>query len=82
LAYRSAKKRKFGEVKSTSLRKLIEAALMASVCFLAFARNNLKYAIATEPFSYLIILCVLLAYLAINVIPKKNLAAPQKTAGS
>ena len=76
LAYRSAKKRKLGEVNSTHERQLIEIALIVASTAIILARPNLKYHIATEPLIHLAIpVWVILAYFVLSGItypPKDN----------
>src|SRR5262245_21613269 len=72
LAYRSAKKRKLGEAKSTLTRQAIEAALLLLICLLILAQNNLKHLIITDPVPNLIIpLWAILAYLVIALGPRR-----------
>jgi hypothetical protein len=49
LAYRSAKRRKLGEVGSTTFRKCLEVALLLAIVALIFAQNDVKRALAEEP---------------------------------
>lgn len=49
LAYRSAKKRKLGEVKATLTRQFLEIVLLVLICLGILMQNNLKILIATDP---------------------------------
>jgi hypothetical protein len=55
LAYRSAKKRKLGEANNSTLRKWVEVLAMIVIAAAILLQNNLKYLIATDPISNLII---------------------------
>src|SRR5690349_739974 len=73
LAYRSAKKRKLGEVASTTTRKVLEIAALVLVCAVVLMQNNLKEHIAQEPVpNALIPLWAVLAYVMANIIPWKS----------
>lgn len=73
IAYRSAKKRRLEEAKSTIIRKLVEIALLLLICIMVLAQNNLKYLIANDPVpNFIIPLWTLLAYLAVNFMPKSG----------
>jgi len=70
LAYRSAKKRKLGEVKSTLTRQLVEVALLLGICVVVLGQNNLKTLIATDPVpNFVIPLWAIIAYLIAAFIP-------------
>lgn len=63
LAYRSAKKRKLGEVNDSIFRKVIEVVVIIAIAFVILSINNLANYIAKEPVQTLIIpLWVLIAY--------------------
>jgi hypothetical protein len=63
LAYRSAKKRKLGEVKNTPLRKGLEVLELIMIAAVILLQNDLKNLIATEPVTNLIIpLWAIIAY--------------------
>src|SRR5689334_24929222 len=49
LAYRSAKKRRLGEVKSTPARQVGEIILVLLIVPIVALQNDLKYSIATDP---------------------------------
>ncbi len=77
LAYRSVKKRKLGEVKSTFVRQVLEFTLLLLICLIILAQNNLKNLIATDPVPNLIIpLWAILAYLIMALMPKRLLGGP------
>lgn len=66
LAYRSAKKRKLGEVRSTTLRKVLEASALGLVAAAILLQRNLVNKIVEEPFSNVFIpLWVFIAYVVI-----------------
>ncbi len=70
LAYRSAKKRKLGEAKSTLTRQLIEIALVVLICLAVLAQKDLIYLIATDPVPNVIIpLWAIVAYLIVVFMP-------------
>jgi len=72
LAYRSAKKRRTGEAKSTFTRQFLEIASLVLICLVILMQNNLKYLIATDPVPNAVIpIWAILAYLAIVIIPKR-----------
>jgi hypothetical protein len=72
LAYRSAKKRRIGEAKSTLTRRFLEIASLVLICLVILMQNNLKYLIETDPVpNALIPIWAILAYLAIVVMPKR-----------
>jgi uncharacterized membrane protein HdeD (DUF308 family) len=71
LAYRSAKKRRAGEAKSTFARQFLEIASLVLICLVILMQNNLKYLIATDPVPNAVIpIWAILAYLAIVIMPK------------
>jgi hypothetical protein len=73
-AYRSAKKRKLGEVKSSLTRQIVEVALLVLICVVVLAQNNLKYLIATDPVpNALIPMLAILAYVIIAITPQRLL---------
>jgi len=68
LAYRSAKKRLLGEVKSTLARQFIESTLVMLSVAIILTRPNLKYHIATHPLIHVVIpLWITIAYLLVWV---------------
>jgi hypothetical protein len=71
LAYRSAKKRKLGEVKSTATRLISEITMLLLIILIIVLQNDLKQLIVTDPIpNALIPLWAILAYLIILAIPK------------
>ena len=63
LAYRSAKKRKLGEVRASLLRKALEIAAIVIIFAAVLLQNDLKHLIATDPVPNLIIpLWAIIAY--------------------
>jgi hypothetical protein len=74
LAYRSAKKRRIGEAKSTWTRQFLEIASLVLICLVILMQNNLRHLIATDPVPNAVIpLWAILAYLAIVAMPKSRL---------
>ena len=72
LAYRSAKKRNLGEVKSTLLRKGFEASALVIIAAAVLLQNDLKNLIVTDPVSTVIIpLWAIVAYIVILSKTKK-----------
>jgi hypothetical protein len=72
LAYRSAKKRRLGEAKTTFVRLALELTLLLLICLIILAQNNLMYLISTDPVPNLIIpLWAILAYLIVALTPKR-----------
>lgn len=72
LAYRSAKKRKLGEAKSTLARKFLEVASLLLICIVILAQNNLRDLIATDPVPNAVIpIWAIVAYLIIAVMPRR-----------
>ena len=72
LAYRSAKKRRIGEAKSSLTRQFLEIASLVLICLVILMQNNLKYLIATDPVPNAVIpIWAILAYLAIVTMPKR-----------
>ncbi|HEY8084538.1 MAG TPA: hypothetical protein VIE69_02915 [Methylophilaceae bacterium] len=66
LAYRSAKKRLLGEVKTTLLRKALEVLALIIIAAAVLLQNDLKNQITTEPVPNIIIpLWVIVAYIII-----------------
>jgi hypothetical protein len=77
LAYRSAKKRKLGETKTTLTRQALELTLLLLICLIVLAQNNLMYLINTDPVPNLIIpLWAILAYLTVALRPNRLAAGP------
>jgi hypothetical protein len=71
LAYRSAKKRRTGEAKSSLIRLSFEIASLVLICLVILMQNNLKYLIVTDPVPNAVIpIWAILAYLAIVIMPK------------
>lgn len=69
LAYRSAKKRKLGEVKSTATRLILEITMLLLIVLIIALQNDLAQLIVTDPIpNALIPLWAILAYLI--AIPK------------
>lgn len=67
-AYRSAKKRKLGEVQSSLLRKIVEAVAIITAMSVVLLQNNLIQAIESDPVPNLIIpLWALIAYIIISI---------------
>jgi hypothetical protein len=76
LAYRSAKKRKLGEVRSTITRLILEFTLLLLIALIILLQNNLKQLIATDPVPNGVIpLWAILAYLIIVALPKSLMRA-------
>ena len=66
LAYRSAKKRKLGEVRNTALRKGLELLALTLIAAAILLQNDLKNLITTDPVPNLIIpLLAIIAYIVI-----------------
>jgi hypothetical protein len=73
LAYRSAKKRRLGEVDSTLTRRAIEYALLLTLILIVLLQNNLAYLIASDPVpNALIPLGAVIAYLVVVLLPRKT----------
>ena len=85
LAYRSAKQRKFGEVKFAGMRVVLEIAALGVICIIILAQSRLKYEIATEPTTNLVApLWAIVAYLVAILAPGRPTAEtaspkPQET---
>lgn len=78
LAYRSAKKRKLGEVKSTSARQFVEISLLLLICLFVLMQKNLTDVLYTEPlWSVFVPLWSIVAYLFIALRPSRNTAVPR-----
>jgi hypothetical protein len=74
LAYRSAKKRRLGEVKSTLMRLCFEIGLLVLICAVIGLQSDLKYLIATDPVPNVIIpLWAIVAYPTVNLVPSSVL---------
>jgi hypothetical protein len=68
IAYRWAKKRKSGDIPNTSLRKISEGVLMFFVASITIFRNDLAFAIASDPFPNVIIPAwIFVAYLIVVI---------------
>jgi len=68
LSYRSAKKRKLGDVKSSLIRKTIEIIAILIAMASVLLQNNLLLAIETNPVPNLLIpIWVLVAYIIVSV---------------
>ena len=66
LAYRSAKKRRLGEVKTTLLRKGLEVSALVIIIVAVLLQRDLKNLIATDPIPNLIIpLWAIVAYIIV-----------------
>lgn len=73
LAYRSARKRKLGEVKATLTRQFLEIVLLVLICLGILMQNNLKILIATDPIpNFVIPVWAVVAYLIIAFIPSTS----------
>ena len=71
IAYRSAKNRKLGEVKSTATRLILEITMLLLIVLIIVLQDDLKQLIVTDPIpNALIPLWAVLAYLIILAIPK------------
>jgi hypothetical protein len=55
LAYRSAKKRRLGEVRSTRMRHGMEALAVLLIAASVVLQNDLKHALKTDPISNLLV---------------------------
>jgi hypothetical protein len=76
LAYRSAKKRKLGEVKSTGLRQAIEVTLLLLIAMIILLQNDIKYLIATDPVPNAVIPAwAIIAYLIVVSTSRPGLAS-------
>jgi hypothetical protein len=70
LAYRSAKKRKFGEAKSTVMRLCFEIGLLVPIGLVIGLQSNLTHLIENDPVPNLIIpIWAIVAYLTVALIP-------------
>ena len=84
LAYRSAKKRKLGELRVLSPGQgiVLEVALLLVICLLVLAQKNLKELVATDPFNNVFIpLWAIFAYLFVILSPgwpTAETAAPKR----
>ncbi|HQI26317.1 MAG: hypothetical protein WBK44_00890 [Smithellaceae bacterium] len=66
LAYRSAKKRKLGEAKSSLLRKAFEISLIVIIIVTILLQDNLTYKIEQYPVdNFIIPLWAIIAYLVV-----------------
>ena len=75
LAYRSAKKRKLGEVNNSTLRKVLEALALIMIAAAILLQRDLKNLIATDPVPNLIIpLWAIIAYTVIAFKTRKATA--------
>ena len=73
LAYRSAKKRKLGEVHNTALRKGLEISALIIIAAAILLQKDLKTLIATDPVPNQIIpLWVIIAYIVIAFKAKQS----------
>jgi hypothetical protein len=73
-AYRSAKKRKLGDVENTKFRKFVELALMFLIILMVTLQNDLKHQIATDPFPTAVI--PLWTFIAYSVISLRKIKKP------
>jgi hypothetical protein len=72
LAYRSAKRRKLGEITHSSLRKTLQICAIVIIIAAVVLQKNLTYHIATDPVPNLIIpLWAIIAYLVIALKKQK-----------
>jgi hypothetical protein len=79
-AYRSAKKRRLGEVPNTKLRFAVELAAMVLLIAAIVLQNDLKRLIAEDPFpNFAIPLWVVVAYV-VAIWPRKNRPSTTETA--
>ncbi len=63
LAYRSAKKRMLGQVKSTMVRRAAEGLALVAIVAMVLFHNRILYFIATDPWPYFVIpVWALIAY--------------------
>lgn len=70
IAYRSAKKRKLGQAKSTLTRYCLEIGSLILICVAILASNDLMYLIETDPVPNLVIpVWAILAYLVVAFVP-------------
>jgi hypothetical protein len=70
LAYRSAKKRRLGEVNDRKVRRAIELALVGMSLGIMLLLNNLKFYLATDPFPFIVILVGFIAYCYVSFFSK------------
>ena len=74
LAYRSAKKRKIGEVKSTLMRQCLELGLLVLICLAILLQNDLVSRMISDPVPNVIVpLWAIIAYLIILFMPSSFL---------
>ncbi len=72
LAYRSAKKRKLGEISGSSLRKALEVCAIVIIIAAVLLQKNLTYNMATDPVPNLMIpLWAIIAYMVIALKKQK-----------
>ena len=71
LAYRSAKKRRLGEVKNTAMRVAIECVFIVSIILAVVMQNDLKYQIAEHPAVNVLPLAWALVAYVVAVWPRK-----------
>ncbi|MBI5966359.1 MAG: hypothetical protein HY882_00680 [Deltaproteobacteria bacterium] len=72
LAYRSAKKRKLGEISPSSLRKALEVCAIVIIIAAVLLQKNLTYHIATAPVPTVIIpIWAIIAYFVIALKKQK-----------
>ena len=73
LAYRSAKRRRLGEVQSTPIRQLLETTALVLILPLILMQDHLAYLIATDPFPHVVIPAwAFLAYVVNAFLPEKE----------
>ena len=73
LAYRSAKKRKLGEIRASSLRKALEVCAIVIIIAAVLLQKNLPNNIIDDPIPNLIIpLWAIIAYMVIALKNQKN----------
>jgi len=72
LAYRSSKKRKLGEIRGSSIRKVLEVCAIVIIIAAVLLQKDLTYHIATDPVPTLIIpLWAIIAYFVIALKKQK-----------
>jgi hypothetical protein len=73
LSYRSAKKRRIGDAKSTLTRQFLEIASLVLILLVILMQNNLKYLISTDPVPNAVIpIWAIVAYLVIVGMPENG----------
>jgi hypothetical protein len=78
-AYRSAKKRRIGQVADTWLRVSFEIAALVVACLVIVMQNHLDYLIATDPVPHFVIpVWLLVAYVVNAFMPQRTPAASKR----